>query len=58
MEKSLENVDKKISKQVRIDAGWHQILKDIAKREGTTLISLLDGIFSEYLSRRSLKGEL
>ena len=47
-------VDKKTTKQVRIDAGWHQILKDLAKSQGRSITNLLDEIFSYYISSKQV----
>ena len=42
--------DSKSTKQVRIDAGWHKLLRVKAAQQGTTIKALLDEIFSEALS--------
>lgn len=42
-------VDNKSTKQVRIDAGWHKLLRIKAAQRGTSIKALLDEIFSEAL---------
>ena len=42
-------IDKKTSKQVRIDVGLHKILKVMAAEEGRTLKALLEECLVEYL---------
>jgi len=41
--------DKKASKQVRIDAGLHKLLKIKATEETTTIKRLLEGYLAELL---------
>ncbi len=42
-------IDKKLTKQVRIDVGLHQLLKIKAAKSGTTIKSLLDGYLADLL---------
>ncbi len=39
--------DNKTTKQVRIDSGWHKLLKLRATEDGKTIRELLEGILSE-----------
>ena len=43
-------IDKKPSKQVRIDTGMHKLLKGKAVEEGTTIKGVLDGYLAEILA--------
>lgn len=45
-------VDKKITKQVRIDSGLHQLLKIKAAAEKTTIKALIEGSLAELLEVR------
>ncbi len=42
-------IDKKTTKQVRVDSGLHKILKVMAAEEGRTLKSLLEECLVELL---------
>lgn len=42
-------VDKKLTKQVRIDSGLHYILKIKAAKENTTIRTLIEGCLAELL---------
>ncbi|HUD04655.1 MAG TPA: hypothetical protein VMR59_01555 [Patescibacteria group bacterium] len=46
--------DKNITKQVRIDAGLHQLLKIKAAKGSTTIKTLLEGYLADLLE---VKGE-
>ena len=41
-------VDRKTTKQVRIDAGWHQILKVDSARAQTTIRELIETCLGDY----------
>lgn len=43
-------IDKKTSKQVRIDTGLHRLLKLQAIKEETTIKGLLEGYLAELLA--------
>ncbi len=43
-------VDTKHTKQVRIDAGWHKLLKMKAAEDGTTVKALVEAGLAEVLS--------
>lgn len=43
-------VDKKLSVQVRIDAGLHQLLKEKSKRTGKSIKALVEEGLSEVLA--------
>ena len=44
--------DKKATKQVRIDSGFHKLLRiKAAAQQGTSIKAVLDEIFSEALSQ-------
>jgi len=45
-----QQIDKKTSKQVRIDTGLHRLLKRKAIDEDTTIKGLLEGYLSELLA--------
>lgn len=45
-------IDKKLTKQVRIDTGYHTLLKIKAAKEGVAIKTLLEGYIAE-----GLKGE-
>lgn len=49
-----KRVDKKTTKQVRIDAGLHELLKIKAATENTTIKALIEDSLSHFLS--PLKG--
>ena len=46
-------IDKKTSKQVRIDTGLHKLLKRMAVDEGTTIKGVLEGYLTELLEVKS-----
>ncbi len=46
-------IDKKTSKQVRIDTGLHKLLKRMAVDEGTTIKGVLQGYLAELLAVKS-----
>lgn len=50
-------VDKKSTKQVRIDSGLHQLLKIKAAREKTTIKGLVEGCLAELLSVDNSKND-
>jgi hypothetical protein len=41
--------DKKTTKQVRIDAGWHKLVKVEAAKAGRTIREVLEEALSQYL---------
>lgn len=43
-------VDKKLTKQVRIESGLHQLLKIKAGREKTTIKTLIEGCLADLLA--------
>ncbi len=43
-------IDKKRTKQIRIDAGTHQLLKVYASQSGTTIKALLEDYLSDLLA--------
>lgn len=43
-------VDKRKTKQVRIDAGWHRELKVQAALQGTTIRDLIEGCLAEFFT--------
>lgn len=43
-------IDKKLTKQIRIDAGVHQLLKIKAARAGMTIKTLLEGYLADLLA--------
>ncbi len=45
-----KKVDKKLTKQVRIDAGLHQLLKSKAKSSGMSIKALIEGCLAELLA--------
>lgn len=49
-----ERVDKKITKQVRIDSGLHQLLKIKAASEKTTIKALIEGCLAELLEVKTV----
>lgn len=46
--------DIKTTKQIRIDSGYHQILKLEATKAGISIKELLDGIVSDWLSENEV----
>ena len=42
-------IDKKVTKQVRIDSGIHKLVKIKAARAGTTIRSLIEGALADIL---------
>lgn len=46
--------DIKTTKQIRIDAGYHQMLKLEATKAGISIKELLDGIVSDWLSENKV----
>lgn len=54
MDKRSRQSDKKPTKQVRIDAGLHQLLKVKAAKSSTTIKGLLEECLAELLE---VKGE-
>lgn len=42
-------IDTKITKQVRVDSGWHKLLKIRATEDGKTIKEVLEELLSEYL---------
>ena len=42
--------DRKVTKQIRIDANWHKELRVRAAQQETTIKAIMDEIFSEALS--------
>lgn len=49
-----KRVDKKITKQVRIDSGLHQLLKIKAASEKTTIKALIEGCLADLLEVKEL----
>lgn len=47
--KQSRQIDKKLTKQVRIDSGLHHLLKVKAAAEKTTIKNLLEGCAAELL---------
>lgn len=45
-----KQIDKKITKQIRIDAGTHQLLKVYASQSGTTIKAILEDYLSDLLA--------
>lgn len=43
-------VDKKLTKQIRIDSGLHQLLKVKAAKSGMSIKTLLEGFLAELLA--------
>lgn len=41
-------VNKKSTKHVRLDAGWHRILSSVAKRRHTTMGALIEACLADY----------
>jgi|GEM_PF-5950528 len=50
-------IDSKTTKQVRIDSGYHRILKVEASRDGKTIKELLEEYIVEGLDRDGVKFE-
>lgn len=50
MDKYCQQSDKKSTKQVRIDAGLHQLLKVKAAKSGTSIKGLLEECLAEALA--------
>ena len=48
-------IDKKKTKQVRIDTGLHQLLKIMAAEQGESIKGLLEGCLTELLAVEPLK---
>lgn len=48
-----QQIDRKSTKQIRIDAGLHQLLKVKAARAGTSIKTLLEGYLAELLAVES-----
>ena len=50
--KDMQNrqIDKKSTKQIRIDAGLHRLLKIKAAKSGMTIKTLLEGFLAEILA--------
>ena len=55
MNQICRQIDNKSTKQVRIDAGLHQLLKVRAAKSSTTIKALLEDCLAELLE---VKGEL
>lgn len=55
MKNKTENrqIDKKTTKQVRIDSGLHQLLRIKAATENTSIKSLVEGALAELLAIRT-----
>lgn len=49
--------DTKSTKQVRIDIGWHQLLKLEATKAGITIKELLDDILSGWFDIKKYNGQ-
>ncbi len=49
--------DKNSTKQVRIDAGLHQLLKIKATRAGVSIKTLLEGYLAELLAVEKVSSE-
>ena len=43
-------IDTKSTKQIRIDIGWHKILKVLAAEDGKTIKELVEACLTETLS--------
>ena len=50
MDNSSQQIDKKVTKQVRIDSGLHRLLKVRAAKAGKSLKEVLEGLLAEYLA--------
>lgn len=50
--KQSRQIDKKVTKQVRIDSGLHQLLKIKAATEKTTIKKLVEGCLAELLEAK------
>ena len=50
-----KQVNKKLTKLVRIDAGWHKILKLKATAGGESIKELLERIFADVITPEDLK---
>ncbi len=45
-------IDNKTTKQIRIDTGWHRILKTYAARSGRTIREVVEDILSDVKELR------
>jgi predicted HicB family RNase H-like nuclease len=45
-------IDKKVTKQVRIDMGLHQLLKIQAAKDGMSIRTLLEGYVADILNEK------
>ena len=52
-----KQVNEKMTKLIRIDAGWHKILKRISANQQSSIKELVEGILSEHLTREVI-GDL
>lgn len=50
--------DKKLTKQVRIDAGLHQLLKIKASEHSTSIKTLLEGYIADILKDKTAGKEI
>lgn len=48
-------VNTKLTKQIRLDTGWHKILKIIAAQNGGTIKDLVEACLSDYYSPEDFK---
>jgi len=46
-------IDKKSTKQIRIDSGLHQLLKIKAAKSGVTIKTLLEGFLADLLAEET-----
>lgn len=49
-----KQINKKVTKLVRIDSGWHKTLKILAARQETTIKGLIEASLADYMYE--LKG--
>lgn len=54
--KGNKQVNKNLTKLIRIDSGYHKILKIRATNDGVSIKELLEGILSEVLVVEGLKS--
>ncbi len=46
-------IDKKLTKQVRIDTGYHEMLKVKAAKSGVSIKSLVEGLLENFLALKN-----
>ncbi len=53
-----QQIDKNLTKQIRIDAGLHQLLKIKAAKSGMSIKTLLEGLIIKDLADETIGKEI